>query len=50
MLGGIAMMVGAFVPGEEKVWVLLTVIIFMVLIPFVYSILIYLKKNKSQEN
>lgn len=50
VLGGIAMMVGAFVPGEEKVWVLLTVIIFMVLIPFVYSILIYLKKNKSQEN
>lgn len=48
VLGGIAMMVGAFIPGEEKVWVLLAVVLVMTLATFVYSIIIYLKKNKSQ--
>lgn len=49
VLGGIAMMFAAFIPGEEKVWVLLAVVLGMTLVTFAYSIIIYLKKNKTNQ-
>ena len=45
-LGGLVMMVIAFIPGESKVWILLAVILLMTLIPLVYSFLIFKRKNK----
>lgn len=50
VLGGVLMMVGAFIPGSQKVWLLLAAILVMVLVTFAYSVIIYLKKHKSQEN
>lgn len=49
VLGGLLMMIGAFIPGEEKVWAALAAIVIMAVVPLVYSIIVYLNKNKSHE-
>ena len=49
VLGGLLMMIGAFIPGAGKIWLLLAAIIVMAIIPLAYSGIIYLKKNKSQD-
>ena len=46
-LGGIAMMLGAFIPGEGKIWILLAAIIVMTLIPLAYSFFIFKRKNNA---
>lgn len=45
-VGGIAIMIAAFIPGESKVWILLAVVLVMVFVPLVYSYLIFKKKQK----
>lgn len=47
-LGGIAMMLGAFIPGNVKIYILLSAVLVMTLLPLVYSVIIYLKKKKVQ--
>lgn len=47
-LGGIAMMLGAFIPGEGKIWIVLAAIIMMTIIPFVYSFIIFKCKNNAK--
>ncbi len=45
VLGGLVMMIGAFIPGTAKVWFPLVAILAMLIIPLVYSFVIYKKKN-----
>lgn len=44
-IGGIVIMLAAFLPGEAKIWILLAAVLVMTMIPFVYSYLIF--KNKK---
>lgn len=47
-LGGIVMMICAFIPGEGKIWGLLVAIIVMTIIPLVYSFIIFKRKNNAK--
>ncbi|MBO5346682.1 MAG: SdpI family protein [Lachnospiraceae bacterium] len=47
-VGGIAIMIAAFIPGESKIWILLAVVLVMVFVPFVYSYLIFKRKNNAK--
>lgn len=44
-LAGIVMMVGAFISGVGKLWVMIGAVLVMVLIPLAYSVIIFYRKN-----
>ncbi len=50
VLGGLAMIIASFIPGAAKIWIVLAAIIAMVMIPFIYSFIIYSKKNKENQS
>lgn len=45
-VGGVIMMLAAFIPGESKVWIVFIMILSITCIPFVYSYMIFKKKQK----
>lgn len=46
--GGIVMMLGAFIPGEAKIIGILAAILVMTIVPFIYSYLIFKRKNNAK--
>ncbi len=45
-ISGVIMMFAAFIPGESKIWIVLAMVLVMTFIPFVYSYVIFKKKQK----
>lgn len=45
-VGGVIMMLAAFIPGESKIWIVFIMILSITCIPFVYSYMIFKKKQK----
>ncbi len=48
VMAGIAMMIAAFIPGTFKIWIVLAGIIVMTLIPFVYSYMLFKRKQDEK--
>lgn len=48
VFGGIVIALGAFVPGEGKVWLLLAGVLVMVAVPLIYSAVLHIKRGESK--
>ena len=47
-VGGIVIMIAAFIPGEFKIWILLAAVIIMTTVPMVYSYMLFKRKNNAK--
>ena len=47
-IGGVIIMIAAFIPGELKIWILLAAVIIMTTVPMVYSYMLFKRKNNTK--